>query len=169
MAGAFEQVNGTDYEKTFAPVVSFSTLRLFLSNVPQEDLELHQMNVKTAYSYEDLEETVYMEQPKGFENKQSPSHVCKLLKALYGIKQAPRQWFSKKNYFFKTNLKMRNCEYDPCFYMLRGRGTVSLIVLYVDDILIAGSTMDVIASVKEELSNRFDMKRSGRSKNLPWS
>lgn len=87
----FQQIHGNDYEETFAPVIKFTTLRLFLATVAIQDLELHQMDVQTAFSNGDLNEDIYMEQPEGFIDKQNPSHVCKLKKALYGLKQAPRQ------------------------------------------------------------------------------
>lgn len=81
----FQQIHGIDYEETLAPAIKFKPLRLFHATVVIQDLELHQMNVKTAFSNLDRNEEIYSERPKEFIDKQSPSHVCKLRKALYGL------------------------------------------------------------------------------------
>jgi hypothetical protein len=87
------QVHGIDYDETFAPVAKFQSIRIILAITASQDLELDQMDVKTAFLYGELEEEVYMEQPEGY-NKDS-SLVWKLQKALYGLKQSPRMWYKK--------------------------------------------------------------------------
>lgn len=74
VARGFQQIKGMDYEERFAPVISFPTLRLFLSLVAKEDLELHQMDMKTAFLYGELDEDIFMEQPKGFEDPNFPDY-----------------------------------------------------------------------------------------------
>lgn len=159
----FQQKYGIDYEETFAPVVKFSTLRLFLALVAAENLELHQMDVKTAFLNGELEEEIFMEQPEGCEDKSHPDFVCKLLKALYGLKQAPRQWFAKINAFF-CELGFESCAYDPCFYVKRSEGSVIMITLYVDDLLIAGSSIAAVQSLKSKLADRFEMEDCDEAK-----
>ncbi|WCJ44212.1 Retrovirus-related Pol polyprotein from transposon TNT 1-94 [Euphorbia peplus] len=85
----FQQRYGIDYTDVFTPVVKLTTIRLVLSMVATEDLELQQMDVKTAFLHGDLEEEIYMRQPQGYESD-NPKLVCKLNKSLYGLKQAPR-------------------------------------------------------------------------------
>eukprot|EP00171_Calliarthron_tuberculosum_P003145 IDg3145t1 len=80
------------------------------------DLHCHQMDVKTAFLNGDLDQNVYMEQPQGFENSKLKDHVCKLQKALYGLKHAPRQWFSKIYSFLIQDPKFSSSFYDPCLY-----------------------------------------------------
>lgn len=87
----FQQKYRIDYEDTFAPVVEFSTLRLFLALVAAEDLELHQMDVKTTFLDGEREVEIFMQQPEGCKDKSHSDFVCKLLKALYGLKQNPWQ------------------------------------------------------------------------------
>eukprot|EP00171_Calliarthron_tuberculosum_P023661 IDg23661t1 len=84
----FQQKEGIDFAETFAPVVKFTTLRMFFATVAFMDLHCHQMDVKTAFLNGDLEQDVYMEQPQGFKDSNLKDYVCKLRKALYGLKQA---------------------------------------------------------------------------------
>ena len=89
----FTQVYGQDYQETFAPVTRLETLRLLLAYAVQEDWEVRQIDVKTAYLYGDLDEEIFMEAPDGYN---VPTGHCLLLrKALYGLKQAGRQWYLK--------------------------------------------------------------------------
>jgi len=160
----FEQKYGIDYNETFAPVVKFSTLRLMLAFVAQEDLELHQMDVKTAFLNGDLEEEIFMEQPEGFVDPKASDHICMLLKALYGLKQAPRQWFAKINEFLCRNLSFESCPYDPCLYIRRRSSGVVIIALYVDDLLISGSSLGEVQWLKTEMERRFEMQDCGEAK-----
>lgn len=87
----FEQRHGIDYTDVFTPVVKLTTIRMALSMVAAENLQLHQMDVKTTILHGDLVEELYMTQPEGFVEKGKEKLVCKLKKSLYGLKQAPRQ------------------------------------------------------------------------------
>jgi hypothetical protein len=82
---------GAKYDETFAPVAKFQSIRTILALAAMNDLELHQMDVKTAFLYCSLEETVYMEQREGF--KRGKDMVWQLDRSLYGLKQAPRVWY----------------------------------------------------------------------------
>ncbi len=83
----FQQKEGIDCHETYAPVVKFTTLRMFFAVVAKFDLHCHQMDVKTAFLNVDLDQDVYMEQPEVFVDPKRPDFVCKLQKALYGLKQ----------------------------------------------------------------------------------
>lgn len=86
----FTQQIGIDYNETYAPVMKLESLKVLLATVAQEDWELHQVDVKTAYLYGELEETIYMQQPEGYIQEGDEDKVCHLLKGLYGLKQSGR-------------------------------------------------------------------------------
>ena len=126
------------------------------------DMELHQMDVKTAFLNGDLNEEVYMIQPEGFVANDSGKLVCRLKKSIYGLKQASRQWYLKfhsvvASYGFVEN-KVHQCIYCK----VSGRKFIFLI-LYVDDILLASSDLDLLHETKRMLSKNFDMKDLGEA------
>ena len=92
VARGFSQQEEIDYEETFAPVARYTSIRIVLSLASKKKWKLHQMNVKTNFLNGLIEEEVYSEQLQGFETEDREACVCKLKKALYGIKQAPRAW-----------------------------------------------------------------------------
>eukprot|EP00253_Pinus_taeda_P015910 PITA_15910 len=95
VAKGYAQKEEIDYEETFAPVVRYTSIRSVKSLAAQMGWEIHQMDVKTTFLNEVIEEEVYIEQTESFETHEKKSHVCRLKKALYGLKQGPRAWFIK--------------------------------------------------------------------------
>ena len=87
----FSQKKGIDFDEIFSHVVKMSSIRVVLSLVASLDLEIEQIDVKTAFLHGDLKKEIYMEQPEGFTIKEKKDYVCKLKKSLYGLKQAPKQ------------------------------------------------------------------------------
>ena len=83
---------GIDYEETFTPVVRYISIKTVLSLESNLKWKLHQMDVKTTFLNDFIEEEVYIEQPQWFETNDQKTHVCRLKKALYGLKQEPRAW-----------------------------------------------------------------------------
>nr|CAD41546.2 OSJNBb0091E11.16 [Oryza sativa Japonica Group] len=123
-------------------------------------LLVHQMDVKTAFLNGELEEEIYMDQPDGYVLEGQEGMVCKLLKSLYSLKQAPKQWHEK----FDTTLTSAGFvvnEADKCLYYHYGGGEGVILYLYVDDILIFGTSLNVIEEVKDFLSKSFEMKDLG--------
>ena len=161
VAKGFKQEYGIDFEEIFSPVVKMTTLRVMLGLVATENLELKQMDVNTAFLQGDLDEEIYMAQPEGFEVPGKEHLVCRLRKSLYGLKQAPRQWYQKFDAFMRSQGYTRSKE-DPCLYVKRTRdGQLIMLILYVDDMLIAGHSKKDIADLKQKLSSHFDMKDLG--------
>ena len=91
----YAQIEGVDFDETFAPVARIEAIRIFLAYSAFKGFKMYHMDVKTAFPNGYLDEEVYMDQPEGFENKDHSNHVYRLKKALYGLKQAPRAWYSR--------------------------------------------------------------------------
>ena len=147
VAKGYTKKKGIDYKETFSPVSNKDSLRIVMALVAHFDLELHQMDVKTAFLNGDLHEEVYMDQPKGFQDKGKTHMVCKLKKSIYGLKQASRQWYLKFHeilitFGFKENLM------DQCIYLKISGSKICIIVLYVDDMLLAINNMRMIFETK---------------------
>ncbi|KAE8676976.1 Vesicle-associated protein 4-1 [Hibiscus syriacus] len=152
----FQQKEGIDYNEIFSPVVKLSTIRLVLKIVAAENLHLEQLDVKTSFLHGDLEEEIYMRQPEGFIEAVKKNLVCRLKKSLYGLKQAPRQWYKKFDSFMGSSGFTR-CQADHCCYIKRFDNSFIILLLYVDDMLVAGSDMQEIINLKQKLSKQFAM------------
>ncbi|RVX04508.1 Retrovirus-related Pol polyprotein from transposon TNT 1-94 [Vitis vinifera] len=161
----FQQKEGIDYTEIFSPVVKMSTIRLVLGMVAAENLHLEQLDVKTAFLHGDLEEDLYMIQPEGFIVQGQENLVCKLRKSLYGLKQAPRQWYNKFDNFMHR-IGFKRCEVDHCCYVKSFDNSYIILLLYVDDMLIAGSNIEKINNLKKQLSKQFAMKDLGAAKQI---
>uniref|UniRef100_A0A2N9FSS1 Retrovirus-related Pol polyprotein from transposon TNT 1-94 n=1 Tax=Fagus sylvatica TaxID=28930 RepID=A0A2N9FSS1_FAGSY len=162
----FQQKEGVDYTDIFSPVVKLTTIRLVLGIVVvAENLHLEQLDVKTAFLHGDLEEDIYMHQPQGFIVQGKENLVCKLRKSLYGLKQAPRQWYKKFDSFMYSTGFTR-CQADHCCYVKSFDNSYIILLLYVDDMLIAGSSIEEINNLKKQLSKQFAMKDLGPAKQI---
>ena len=160
----FGQKKGIDFDEIFSPVVKLSSIRIILGLATNQDLEIEQLDVKTAFLHGDLEEEIYMQQPEGFEDKRKEDLVCKLKKSLYGLKQAPRQWYKKFDSFMVGHGYQRTAA-DYCVHFKRYPGEKFIILLlYVDDMLIVGQDRAQISKLKEELAESFEMKDLGPAK-----
>ena len=116
------------------------------------------MDVKNAFLHGDLHEEVYMQPPPGVD---VPSgHVCRLRRALYGLKQAPRAWFER----FVSVIQAAGfapSDYDPALFIHLSPCGHTLLLLYVDDMLITGDDLDYISHVKQQLGKEFQMSDLG--------
>ena len=162
VAKGYTQKDGIDYKETFSPVSKKDSLRIIMALVAHYDLELHQMDVKTAFLNGDLEEEVYMDQPQGFETTGKESLVCKRKKSIYGFKQTSRQWYSKFNNTILSYGFVENTV-DTCIYMKVTGSQFVILELYVDDILLAANDKGMLRDVKAFLSKNFEMKDMGEA------
>ena len=166
VAQGFTQREGVDFNEIFSPVVKHRSIRLVLALVAQLDLELEQMDVKTTFLYGDLEETIYMRQPEGFEVKGKEDQVCLLQRSLYGLKQSPRQWNKRFDHFMLENGFSRS-KHDSCvYYKVLTDNCIIYLLLYVDDILIAYKSMKEIQKLKKCLGGEFEMKDLGPARKI---
>ena len=156
----YRQTEGLDYFDTYSPVTRINSIRMVLAIAALKDLEVHQMDVKTAFLNGDLNEEIYIEQPEGFSAPGQEMKVCRLVKSLYGLKQAPKQWHEKfDNVMLSHGFKINEC--DKCVYVKDDEHVYVIVCLYVDDMLIIGSDDKMITSTKNMLNSRFDMKDMG--------
>ncbi|KAG7594152.1 Reverse transcriptase RNA-dependent DNA polymerase [Arabidopsis thaliana x Arabidopsis arenosa] len=161
VAKGYDQEEGVDFLETFSPVVRTATVRLVLHAATVLNWEIKQLDVKNAFLHGDLSETVYMNQPPGFHDPENPAHVWKLHKAVYGLKQAPREWFNKFSTFllqygFECSLK------DPSLFVYYRDNELIILLLYVDDMLLTGSSSELLAKLLQSLSTEFRMKDMGQ-------
>ncbi|KXJ68982.1 hypothetical protein RP20_CCG000687 [Aedes albopictus] len=163
VARGFSQKPGFDYTETYSPVAKLDTLRAVLAIANQDRMHIHQMDVKTAFLNGELQEEIYMVQPDGFQ--QGKELYCRLNRSLYGLKQSSRAWNDKFHKFIEKLGFVRSAN-DQCLYV-RGKGLEKVIlVLYVDDILLACSSMKVLETVKRLLSREYEMKDIGDIKHF---
>ncbi|KAJ9562043.1 hypothetical protein OSB04_007203 [Centaurea solstitialis] len=160
VAKGFTQTHGIDYDETFSPVAMLKSIRILMAISAYFNYEIWQMDVKTAFLNGKLTEDVYMQQPEGFVDSKNPDKVCKLLKSIYGLKQASRSW----NLHFDERIKefgFAKSEFEPCVYTKFSGSVVTFLVLYVDDILLIGNDVPTLQNVKIWLSKCFQMKDLG--------
>jgi hypothetical protein len=156
MAKGFTQKR-EDFFDTYSPVARITTIRVLLALVASHGLHIHQMDVKTTFLYGELDEEIYMEQLNGYRIPGQENKVCRLIKSLYGLKQASKQWHEKFNTTLTSTGFIVN-EADKCVYYRYGGGERIILCLYVDDILIFGTSTRLIDEIKSFLSRSFDMK-----------
>lgn len=157
------QKPGIDFQETYSPVVRYTSIRYLLSIAAQFNLDIEQMDAVTAFLQGDLDEEIFMEPPEGIEGD-FDGKVCKLNKAIYGLKQASRQWNKKLDAALKS-LNLRQSKMDPCIYYNISGTKIFFIAVYVDDILIFSNNNAYKNKVKSELQKSFSMKDLGTAKN----
>jgi hypothetical protein len=162
VAKGFTQKQNIDYFDTFAPVTRIASIRVLIALASIYKLVIHQMDVKTAFLNGDLEEEIYMSQPEGCVVSGQENKVCKLLKSLYGLKQAPTQWHEKFNQVLISD-GFLSIEVDKCVYTKSVNNECVIICLYIDDMLIFGTCIDIVIRTKTFLASKFDMKDMGEA------
>ena len=164
VAKGFTQIAGIDYEETFAPVVRLDSLRLLLSLAATYDWEIHHVDIKSAYLNGLLDEEIYMEQPKGFEIPGKEDKVCRLRKAIYGLKQAGRQWHEHLQDSLRSFGFGKLISGDVSIFSKHDEeGDITIILVYVDDMAIFGSCKQIQA-VKEFIGSRYKYTDLGEIK-----
>ena len=163
VARGYSQVYGIDYDETFAPVAKMNTVRILISCAANFGWPLYQLDVKNAFLHGDLQEEVYMEVPPGMAAAGNGGKVCKLKKALYGLKQSPRAWLDR---FRKVVCGMGygQCNGDHTVFYKHSNHKITILAVYVDDIIITGDDETEIVRLKGCLSNTFEVKDLGQLK-----
>ncbi|PKU84943.1 Retrovirus-related Pol polyprotein from transposon TNT 1-94 [Dendrobium catenatum] len=161
VAKGFDQEYGIDYQETFSPVAKIPTIRILLILALQHAWPIHQLDVSNAFLHGQLHHTVYMTQPPGFVDNLQPNYVCQLKKALYRLKQSPREWFSTLSGYLHT-LGFQFSTSDSSLLIYNKNGTRMYFLVYVDDILLTGNCQQAIKQLLQTLNSRFTMKDLGQ-------
>ncbi|GJV53952.1 ribonuclease H-like domain, reverse transcriptase, RNA-dependent DNA polymerase [Tanacetum coccineum] len=160
VAKGYIQEHGIDFEEVFAPVARMETIRLLLAIAANNKWEVHHLDVKSAFLHGDLKEEVYVTQPEGFIKRQDNGKVYRLIKALYGLRQAPRAWNIKLDNTLKS-LDFKKCALEQAIYTKTSKDSTLLIGVYVDDLIITGTPKKEIDKFKAQMEEKFEMSDLG--------
>ncbi|KAK0588038.1 hypothetical protein LWI29_033242 [Acer saccharum] len=160
VAQGYSQIEGIDFEETFAPVARLESIRLLLSISCVHKFKLHQMDVKSAFLNGFLQEEVFVEQPKGFVDAHHPNHVYRLKKALYGLKQAPRAWYERLTQSLVDNNYTRG-SVDKTLFIKRDNDELFIAQIYVDDIVFGSTNNTKVQQFVDVMSLEFEMSLVG--------
>ena len=161
VARGYSQTYGIDYDETFAPVAKMNTVRILILCATNFGWPLYQLDVKNAFLHGDLHEEVYMEIPPGFSTPRTAGKVCKLRKSLYGLKQSPRAWFDRFMHVV-CDMGYKQCNGDHTLFYRHSDCRITILAIYVDDIIITGDDDVEILRLKKNLSKEFEVKDLGQ-------
>jgi len=159
-----------DYDETLAPVAKFMTIRILLALSCENNWQLEGMDVKTVFLNGALEEQIYRKVPEGIAipvtkntNIYQPPMACQLIKAIYGLKQSPRAWYGRIHTFFQVQEFTRH-DHDYGLFIHYEKQVILL--LYVDDLVVAAPTRELIDWIREKLHEEFEMTDLGPMRNF---
>lgn len=162
VAKGYTQEHGVDFHDTFAPVAKGVTVKSVMAIAASKNWPFFQLDINNAFLHGDLFEEVYMDLPLGYK-VDNPSLVCKLIKSIYGLRQASRQWNKKLSEFLLSLGFVRSLA-DYTIFTHHQSSMFIVAVLYVDDILLTGNHMTFITSVKASLHTKFSIKDLGQAR-----
>ncbi|GJT51373.1 putative ribonuclease H-like domain-containing protein [Tanacetum coccineum] len=160
VAQGFRQEEGIDYDDVFAPIARIEAIRLFLAFASYMGFTVYQMDVKSAFLYGTNEEEVYVYQPPGFVDPAHPNKVYKVIKALYGLHQAPRAWYETLSSFLLKN-GFRRGAIDKTLFIKQNKSDIMLVQVYVDDIIFGSTTQSMCTEFEDCMHKRFQMSSIG--------
>ena len=162
VAKGFMEKEGVDFDETFSPVAQYRTLKILLAIAAQYDLDLHHLDVVSAFLNGKLDHEIYMKQPEGFDD--GSGRVCRLHKAIYGLKQASRCWNAELHSTL-IGMGFYQCKCDPCLYVLRNGDQLVILMLYVDDMMLTDNDKALRLSVQARLEQEYELNDMGE---LRW-
>jgi hypothetical protein len=156
----FNQRPGIDFGETFTPVVKPATIRSVLAVVASKQWPAHQLDVSNAFLHGDLKERVYCQQPTGFADSARPTAVCELRRSLYGLRQAPRAWFTRFAQFVQT-IGFQQARSDSSLFIFSSPAGMAYLLLYVDDMILSASSTALLQQIIARLKSEFAVKDMG--------
>ena len=148
---------GVDFHEMFSPVIKHATVRLVIGTAVAKGWPLQQLDVNNAFLQGPLHDEVYMLQAPGFVDIEKPNHVYPLKKAVYGLRQAPRAWYNALKEFL-VSIGFKNSLADASLFVLQKGSVCVYILIYVDDIIINGTSTAVVKQVTDRLAAKFSLK-----------
>ncbi|GJT69206.1 retrovirus-related pol polyprotein from transposon TNT 1-94 [Tanacetum coccineum] len=156
----YKQEEGIDYDETIAPVARLEAIRIFLAYASYMGFTVYHMDVKSAFLNGKIAEEVYVEQPLWFESSEFPNHVCKLNKALYELKQAPRAWYETLSKFL-TQHKFIRGTIDNTLFTYKTQSDVIIVQIYLDDIIFGSTSVKLSKQFAKLMTTKYDMSMMG--------
>jgi hypothetical protein len=163
VAKGYSQVEGLNFEETFAPVARLESIRILLAYATHHDFKFYQMDVKSGFLNKPIKEEVYVEQPLGFEDQEYPNHVYKLHKAPYGLKQAPRAWYECLRDFLTQNGFNIGKANSNLFTRMVGKD-LFICQIYVNDIIFGSTNQFFCNEFSKIMTDMFEMSMMGELK-----
>ncbi|GJS31361.1 putative ribonuclease H-like domain-containing protein [Tanacetum coccineum] len=160
VAQGHRQEEGIDYDEVFASVARIEAIRLFLAFASYMGFMVYQMDVKSAFLYGEIEKEVYVTQPKGFEDPHFPKHVYRVVKALYGLHQAPRAWYARLSTFLLKH-NYRRGTIDKTLFIKKNSRDIILVQVYVDDIIFGSTNKAWCDEFEVLMKGEFEMSAMG--------
>ncbi|GJV09892.1 putative ribonuclease H-like domain-containing protein, partial [Tanacetum coccineum] len=160
VALGYRQEEGVDYDKVFAPVSRLEAIRLFLAFASFKGFTVYQIDVKSAFLYGTIIEEVYVKQPLGFVDPAHPNKVYKVVKALYGLHQAPRAWYKRLSTFLLQHGYRRGA-IDKTLFIKREKKDIILVQVYVDDIIFGSTKSSMVKELEKIMQKEFKMSSMG--------
>ena len=166
VAKGYSQTEGIDYHETFSPTAKMSSIRILLQLAVRNSYDIHQLDVKSAYLNADINAEIYLDPPEGCstKNKNGEKLYWKLKKSLYGLKQSGRNW--NMLHTFLTGQQLRQSDSDHCVYVRHDVDIIIIVIIWVDDIIVASNDNEMISKMKLALKDKFQMKDLGRISNF---
>jgi hypothetical protein len=146
----YGQVEGIDFEETFSPIARLESIRMFLAFASFNNFKVYQMDVKSSFMNGYLEEEVYIEQPEGFLLSENEYYVFRLKTSLYGLKKAPKAWYSRLDKYLQWKDFKRGTTYSN-LYINIDNAEMLIIVVYVDDIIFGSNSNRMRQKFAEEM------------------
>ena len=161
VAGGHRQVEGINYTETFSAAAKMPTIRVVLANAAEQDWEIEHVDVKSAYLNAPLEEVIYMKAPRGVLKPGQEGRVLRLLKGLYGLKQAGRGWYLEMSRVFIEELKYKRSRTDHSVFYKKTADEHTIVAVATDDMAVTSKRKVDAERFKSEIKKRWDITDHG--------
>jgi hypothetical protein len=150
-----------NYTETFSATAKMPTVRVVLGNAAEQDWEIEHIDIKSAYLNAPLKETIYMKPPQGVLKPGQEGKVCRLLKGLYGLKQAGRGWYQEMSKVFMKDLGFTRSAVDHSIFFRRSDKEHTIVAVATDNMAVTSKCMEDAIKFKSEIKRYWDINNNG--------